>query len=87
MIAMALLGLLACGIPDCEDFCTRRTACVADTVAEAGATWQDWTGFADAASYEAACLAPFQDSLEAGASRGEIQRLCVAEAADLCDAE
>ncbi len=87
MIALALLGLLACGMPDCEDFCARRTACVADTVAQAGSTWEAWTGFADAEAYEAACFAPFADSVEAGASRGEVERLCVAEAADLCDAQ
>lgn len=54
-------------------------------IAEAGSTWQEWTGYADEAAYQEACADVFVESLKGGSSRGDLQDLCRAESAATCD--
>lgn len=76
LFALALAG---CGLPECEALCAERAACIQADIDAADSSWTDWTGFPDGAAYERACLDPFEDSLDRGASRDDVLDLCDAE--------
>jgi hypothetical protein len=75
-------------LPKCDKLCQRQADCVAQTIAENGATWEEWTGFADRDAYVQGCFEVFEASRDAGSTRGELQRTCRAELKkDSCTAQ
>lgn len=81
-LVVMLLGALAAGgcvLPKCDALCQRQADCVEQTLSENGASWEEWTGFADRDAYVEACFGVFTDSRDAGAGRRELQRTCKAE--------
>ena len=76
-----LLVVVACGLPECDDLCAQRAACIQDEIDEASSTWSAWTGFDDRAAYEDACTEPFYQSLDDGTPRGDLRDVCRAEQA------
>jgi hypothetical protein len=81
-----LLLLVACGgLPECEDLCDARAACVAAEIDANESTWEDWTGYSDQQSYRDALMQEWQDSLDAGTDRDQLRTLCKAEQQNVCD--
>lgn len=85
LVLVGWWGLQGCGVPRCEELCRAQADCLEAEIASYGTNWGEWTGYTDRASFERACLSVFEESLDGGAPRGDLQETCRDElAGDVC---
>jgi hypothetical protein len=68
--------LPGCGLPQCEALCARNATCTEQEIEEFDSSWEAFTGFPDREAYESSCMSRFEESLETGSSRGELEQTC-----------